>query len=142
MKVEAHLKTAQLLGRINAPEVWTYAASEWHKLYRQYVPYRNGALYSSVSITAQKGTATITHTAPYANYLYNGVVYGPSVPIKQNGVITSWFSPKAPKHSTGRAMTYSTLFSGKATKHWDEAAKATQLPLLNASVEAYLKNNL
>lgn len=140
--VEANLKTAEIKAQLDDTSVWLYAASEWHRLYRQYVPYREGALYSSVSITGKGNTAQITHTVPYAHYIYEGVVYGPSVPIMQGGAPTGYFSPKTPKNNTGRALTYSTLYSGKATKHWDVAAQATQLPLLVQSVENYIKAKL
>ena len=141
-KVEVNLKTKELAAKINNPATWKYAASEWHRLYRQYVPYAEGMLYNSIKINADKNGATITHTVPYAHYMYEGVVYGPSVPIMQGGVPTGYFTPVDIKHNTGRALTYSKLYSGKATRHWDEAAMATQLPLLEESVGKFIKSKL
>lgn len=142
MLVETNLRTRELLSRLESPEVWQYAASEWHRLYRQYVPFREGLLYSTVNITAEKNSAQIEHTVPYAHYMYEGVVYGPSVPIMQGGVPTGFFSPQIPKRNTGRELAYSTLYSGKATRHWDEAAMPTQLPLLEQSVADYIAAKL
>lgn len=142
MKVDVKLKTRELKAKLEDPALWQYAASEWHKFYRQYVPYKEGALYKIVNITADRCHAQIEHTSPYSHYMYEGVVYGPSIPIMHGGAVTGYFSPKTPKHSTGRALTYSTLYSGKATKHWDEAAMATQLPLLEQSVAGYINSKL
>lgn len=142
MSVEVKLRTRELLEKLESPELWRYAASEWHKLYRQYVPYKEGALYANVNITADRNTAQIEHTVPYAHYMYEGVVYGPNVPIMHGGAVTGYFSPKEPKNNTGRALTYSTVYSGKATKHWDVAAMPTQLPLLEQSIESYIKAKL
>lgn len=142
IRVEANLRTKDLVAQLNDSALWLYAAQEWHRLYRQYVPYREGMLYNSVVYSAENGQATITHTVPYAHYIYEGVVYGPSVPIMQGGTVTGYFSPKTPKTSTGRALTYSTLYSGKATKHWDQAAKATKLPLLEKAIDGYIKAKL
>lgn len=142
MSVEVNLRTRELLEKLESPELWRYAASEWHRLYRQYVPYQEGALYSNIIITADRGKAQIEHTVPYAHYIYEGKVYGPSIPIMQGGAPTGYFSPKTPKHSTGKALTYSTVYSGKATKHWDVAAIPTQLPLLEQSIENYIKVKL
>ena len=140
--IKANLKTRELAGKMNDPAVWLYAANEWHRLYRQYVPYKEGMLYNSVTYNCEQGKATVTHTVPYAHYLYEGVVYEPSVPIMQGATVTGYFTPVDKKTSSGRSLTYSTLYSGKATKHWDEAAKATQMPLLEKSVKAYIEGRL
>ena len=142
MAVEIKLKTKELAAKLDDAGTWTYAASEWHRLYRQYVPYAEGMLYNTIRITGSKGHAEITHTVPYAHYMYEGVIYGPSVPIMQGGVPTGYFTPVDIKHNTGRPITYSKLYSGKATRHWDEAAMATQLPLLEESVGKFIKAKL
>ena len=142
MAVEIKLNTKVLAARLENAATWIYAAEEWHRLYRQYVPYAEGMLYNSVKINASKKGATITHTVPYAHYLYEGVVYSPSVPIMHGGVVTGYFTPVDKKNNTGRALTYSKLYSGKATRHWDEAAKPTQMPLLEQAVGNYIKAKL
>ena len=128
------------MNRAQGEKLWTYAASEWHRLYREYVPFREGVLYNQVNITGGKSKGTIEHTAPYAHYIYEGVVYGPNVPITQGGVIVGYFSPEAPKHSTGQQMTFSRMFSAKASRHWDEAARPTQLPMLIQSVQKFVNS--
>lgn len=132
INVHGHMDRAQ------SEKLFTYAASEWHRLYRQYVPFREGVLYNQVNIIGEKGEGVIEHTAPYAHYIYEGIVYGPNVPITQGGVIVGYFSPEAPKHPTGKQMTFNTMFSGHASRHWDEAAKPTQLPLLTKSIQAFV----
>lgn len=47
---------------------WTYAATQWHRLYTPYVPMDTGTMTNTVSITPGQ----IEHTAPYAHYQYNG----------------------------------------------------------------------
>lgn len=130
--VKGHMDKAQ------GEKFWTFAASEWHRLYRQYVPFREGILYNQVNITGGNSMGVIEHTAPYAHYIYEGVIYGPNVPITQGGEIVGYFSPEAPKHSTGRQMTFNTMFSGYASRHWDEAAKPAQLPMLIKSMQAFV----
>lgn len=117
---------------------WTFAASEWHRLYRPYVPFKEGVLYNQVNITGGNGEGVIEHTAPYAHYAYEGITYGPNVPITQGGVVVGFYSPKAPKRPTGGMLHY----SGMGSRHWDEAAKPTQLPSLIASLQAYIDKKL
>lgn len=47
---------------------WTFAASEWHRLYEPYVPMDQGVLKDTVTIRPKE----IEHTVPYARYQYNG----------------------------------------------------------------------
>ena len=63
----------------NDSAFWTFAATEWHRLYSPYVPFESGTLRDSVTIAPK----TITHNAPYAHYQYTGEVYGPNYPITQ-----------------------------------------------------------
>ena len=48
---------------------WTFAATEWHRLYAPYVPMREGFLANNVIIRPKE----IEHAVPYARRLYNGV---------------------------------------------------------------------
>lgn len=52
----------------NDPAFWTYAATEWHRLYEPYVPMQSGMLKDTVSIRPKE----IEHTVPYARYQYYG----------------------------------------------------------------------
>lgn len=47
---------------------WTFAATEWHRLYAPYVPFREGVLTDNVIIRPKE----IEHAVPYARRLYNG----------------------------------------------------------------------
>lgn len=114
---------------------WTYAATQWHRLYKDWVPMANGILYDNVQIRAKE----ITHMAPYAHYLYEGKVYGPSIPISEGGAITGFFSPRnRPKSPTGKALKYSHGQHHKACAKWDQAAAPTQLPKLVKELQSYV----
>lgn len=85
----------------------------------QYVPYDEGNL----ALYKIEGT-NIIYDQPYAHYMYKGKVMGPNIPIKENGIIVGWFSPKGqPKHYTGEDIDYS---KSKARGHkyagpyWDK----------------------
>lgn len=53
---------------MNDDAFWTFAATEWHKLYEPYVPMDEGVLKDTVIIRPKE----IEHTVPYANYQYEG----------------------------------------------------------------------
>lgn len=131
---EFKLNIPKHLAKIRDAKYWKFAASEWHRLYRRYVPFKEGILYNQVRISGGKEEGVIEHTAPYAHYMYEGMVYGPNYPIVQAGVVVGYYSPKAPKHPTGRRISY----RGTGTRHWDEAAQPTQGPLLIRSMQAYV----
>lgn len=122
------------MNRVQGEKFWIYAASEWHRLYRPYVPFKEGILYLSVNISGGGGSGLIEHTAAYAHYAYEGRVMGPNVPITQGGAIVGFFSPVAPKHYTGGML----HFSGTGSAKWDQAAKPTQFPLLIQSMQGFV----
>ena len=129
VKIDAHGMSDKLE---NDSTFWTFAASEWHRLYSPYVPFESGALRDSVTIAPK----TITHNAPYAHYQYTGDVYGPNYPITQNGVRVGFFSPpNRPKHPTGKRLKYK---NPKAAAKWDQVAAPTQTPKLVSSLQAYI----
>ena len=67
--VETNINTQALRDRVmNDSGFWTYAATEWHRLYSPYTPYKTGMLDNTVSITPGE----IEHTVPYARYQYYG----------------------------------------------------------------------
>lgn len=131
---EVNINVPGHMDRVRSEKLWTFAASEWHRLYRPYCPFREGALYNTVNITGGGGEGMIEHTVPYAHYLYEGECYGPNVPISQGGAIVGYYSPVKPKHPTGAMLHY----SGMGSRHWDEAARPTCLPLLQQSVQAFV----
>lgn len=130
------LKIPENMNRVNDDRLWLYAASEWHRFYRDYVPFDEGALYSSVIFQKEEHGASIKHTVPYAHYMYEGMVMGPNIPLSQGGAIVGYFSPVKPKHYTGAMIHY----QGMGSRHWDEAAAPAKLPLLKQSVQDYINH--
>lgn len=132
--VETHINIQGHMNRVQGEKFWTYGASEWHRLYRPWCPFKEGALYGTVNIHGGGGEGVVEHTVPYAHYAYMGMVMGPNVPITQGGAIAGWFSPVAPKHYTGKML----HFSGMGSKEWDKAAAPTQLPMLVRSLQGFI----
>ena len=65
--------SADLTRRARNRAMWLYAASEWHRLYFDYVPFATGTLANTIRIEATDRGASIVHTVPYAHRLYRGV---------------------------------------------------------------------
>lgn len=65
-EVEVDLNIPKILMSIEDPEFGKYAAETWYKLYKSYVPYREGNLYDEVNISAFE----IEHYMPYAAPVY------------------------------------------------------------------------
>lgn len=92
---------------------------------KPYTPYRNGTLEKSAVIHTVIGSGEIKQYTPYARYLYYGNVYGPNIPITENGVVKGYFSPKGQKkHPTGKMLVYSKAKHPLAGKMWFERMKA------------------
>lgn len=112
-RIDGNLKEAQM--KLNMQIV---ADSE------PYVPFRQGALRSSVRYPQGVDGGEIEYNTPYAHYLYEGIVYSPNIPIKDaQGNITGWFSPPH-KTPTGRKLQYHTPGT---TDHWFETVKEKKL---------------
>lgn len=132
VKVDVHGITAKAE---NDTAFWIYAAAQWHRLYKDYVPMAEGDLYNRVTIAPKE----ITHNAPYAHYQYEGIVYGPNIPITENGTVVGFFSPPGkPKSKTGRKLKYNKGLHPKASAKWDKAAAPAQLPKLASSLQNYI----
>ena len=84
-----------------------------------YVPMKEGILLGSVQVTPQY-VRYGGPSAPYAHYQFEGIVYGPNIPIIENGVIVGWWSPPN-KQPTGQPINYSPDIHPQATHHWHEA---------------------
>ncbi len=85
------------------------------------IPFQQGALRNSVNYPQGIYGGEIEYNTPYAHYQYEGVVYGPNIPIRDaEGNITGWYSPPK-KNPTGRQLQYHTAGTGD---HWFEKAKA------------------
>lgn len=102
-----------------------------------YVPMQSGMLSTVKQITPEY----VEYTQPYAHYQYTGIVYGPNIPIVENGTITGWFSPpgKGTKHPTGRSINYSTEHHPLATHHWEQAMMRDKGKEFTKEVERIIK---
>ena len=64
--VVSNVNIPKVMLAINNDKFWTFTATEWWRLYEQYVPYDTGNLYRSVDIKPGK----IHHKANYAEDVY------------------------------------------------------------------------
>lgn len=135
MSVQVDVNAQKHVNKImNDRGLWIYAATQWHKLYKPYVPKETGALRDTVIIRPKE----IEHTAPYAHYQYTGEVYGPNYPIYQNGIHTGFYStPNRKKKPTGKKLKYR---NPKASKEWDKKAESTQKHKLISSLQGYINS--
>ena len=82
----------------------------------------------SAQVSTEIGSGQVIWNTPYAHYQYMGIVYGPNIPIIQDGILMGWFSPPGrPKHPTDRELTYDTSQNPHAGPFWFERAKADNL---------------
>lgn len=88
-----------------------------------YVPFAEGALAGSANTATKIGSGEVVYATPYARYQYYGEVYGPNIPIVENGEIVGWRSPPE-KHPTGRRLQYNTDLNPQAGSHWLDRAMA------------------
>ncbi len=104
-----------------------------------YEPMETGMLASNCTIEPDG----ITYRVPYAHYLYEGEVYGPNIPVKdESGNITGYFSPPGQrKKPTGRSLTYSKEVHPLATDHWDRAAMAARMDDLLEDIALYIETD-
>lgn len=94
-----------------------------------YVPASpNRTLEFSAQVSTEIGSGEVIWNTPYAHYQYMGIVYGPNIPIIEDGVLMGWFSPPGrPKHPTDRKLTYDTSQNPLAGPYWFERMKADRL---------------
>lgn len=90
-----------------------------------YTPFLNGALEKSATLSTVIGSGEVKQNTPYARYQYYGQVYGPNIPVFENGMIVGFFSPKGQKkHPTGRPLHYNRTGHPKAGAMWFDRMKA------------------
>ncbi len=99
-----------------------FVDSECIRLMGRYTPMRSGYLMKSPILGTKIGSGHIVYNSPYARYQYYGIVYGPNIPIFENGELVGFRSPPH-KRSTGRAMTYSKARHPQAQRLWFEVMK-------------------
>lgn len=106
------------------------------KMCDPYVPMDEGHLAQTLEITPHY----VRYTSPYAHYMYEGIVYGPNIPIIKDGVITGWFSPPGKaKHPTGKDIEYDLSKHPLASRHWDKRMMEAVGDEFIAGVRAILK---
>ena len=102
---------------------------------RKYMPNRTGVLSSKLT-KMQSGTE-IKVEGPYAHYQYTGEVWGPNIPIIENGIIVGYWSPPN-KHPTGKSLEY---FKGKnpqAGPFWDRRLMAAEGDTMRADLQRFI----
>lgn len=81
--------------------------SECIRHMKPYMPFRNGILEASATIGTVIGSGEIHQNLSYAHYQYVGKVYGPNIPIMENGILVGFYSkPNEKKHPTGANIVY------------------------------------
>lgn len=104
----------------------------------KYVPFRSGTL----ATTRIEQTDKIIYPQKYAHYMYEGKVMGPNIPIKENGVVVGWFSPKGEKkHYTGADIQYSKAGHQYAGPHWDKRMWSAEKNKVIEEVQNYIKTH-
>ena len=101
-----------------------YVDSECLRMMKPYTPFRTGIMEKSATLGTVIGSGKIMYNSPYARYQYYGVVYGPNIPLYENGVLVGFRSPKGKKkHATDRQLQYSTAKHPQAQRLWFETMK-------------------
>ena len=106
-----------------------YVDSECIRLMVKYTPARNNILYKAATLGTKIGSGHIYYNSPYARYLYYGEIYGPNIPIYEQGKLVGFYSPPS-KSPTGREMQYDTARHSQAQKLWFEVMKTNHKQLI------------
>lgn len=88
-----------------------------------YLPFDEGILAGSANTATEIGSGEVVYDTPYARYLHGGEIYGPNIPIVENGEIVGFWSPPE-KYPTGRELQYNTDKHPMAGSHWFDRAMA------------------
>lgn len=107
-----------------------------YRYMNKYVPFRAGSgehLRTKVDLSNPE---LIVYESIYAHYMYEGKVMGPNIPIKKNGVVVRYFSPKGRKHYTGKDIHYKTPGT---YDHWDEKMKDNDMTTIVSNLQKYVE---
>lgn len=107
--VESSINVPEYLAKINNKQFWLFSINEWYRLIYKFIPFREGILADTVSISATDTDGTIDFQAPYANRMYNG----------------DGFNFRKDLHPN-------------ASAHWDLAAEPTEKDKLIQAMQAYV----
>lgn len=106
------------------------------KMETPYVPFDTGTLSQSVEVNEKH----VKYKQPYAHYMYEGIVYGPNIPIIEDGKVVGFYSrPGVKKTPTGEYINYDTSHHARATHHWDQAMLQTEGDSFRAQIEKILE---
>lgn len=123
-----NLKWTKNFGKLRSDKflaVQQYVDSQCIERMERYTPAMTGVLCKSPAMHTKIGSGYIYQDGPYARYLYYGEIYGPNIPILENGQIIGFFSHKGKRKApTGRPLHYSTEKHKLAGKMWFERMKA------------------
>lgn len=127
------------LGLEKGGPVHKFFTDTCYKHMDKYVPYRNGDLAKTVAYGVD-GTSII-YLSPHAHYMYEGKVMGPNIPIKENGTVVGWFSPRGKrKHYTGKDINYVKSAGHEfAGPHWDKRMWSAEKDIVINEVNDYIK---
>ena len=126
----------QKVAEINNPTTMLAIHNTLAKMCDPYVPFLEGSLSQTAIVTSED----VRYIQPYARYQYYGQIYGPNIPIKENGEIVGWFSPPGQKkHPTGRMMHHTTEYHPLASSFWDKAMMRDKGDEFNKEVEDILR---
>lgn len=82
----------------------------------------------------------VQYRGPYGHYQYEGVIYGPNIPIMEDGVLVGFFSPpNKPKVKTDQKLQYSHDVHPQAQSHWDKAAMLRHKDDLESDIGNYIE---
>ena len=132
-KVHMPKSTAELLRKFNLEKGWLVQKVIDKTVIDYclaYVPWDSGNLGMSAYSATTIGSGKVIYPGPYAHYMYYGEVYGPNIPIYEDGAKepTRWESPKGKKkHPTGRPLKYGTDVNPLAGSFWFERMKADRM---------------
>lgn len=99
-----------------------YIDSECINYMSDYTPFRTGIMETSATHGTVIGSGRIVYNCPYARYQYYGIVYGPNIPLFENGEFIGWISPPK-KHPTNRRLQYDKTWHPQAQRLWFEVMK-------------------
>ena len=124
------------VAEINNPTTMLAIHNNLARMCDPYVPMQEGNLAQQTVITPE----SVTYTQPYARYQYYGEIYGPNIPIYEDGIIIGWFSrPGVKKQPTGRFMSHSKEKHPLATSFWDKAMMRDHGDEFNREIEQLLR---
>ena len=127
LKIKCSIDASKFVSKfsrvISSDETMTAVHNLLYKMETPYVPFDTGTLSQNVEVNANH----VMFKQPYAHYMYEGIVYGPNIPIIQDGRVVGYFSrPGIKKSPTGEWLSYDTSHHARATHHWDQVMLSEQ----------------